>query len=196
MNFKLIPLKEIRNEITLQPDPELAFKNILEAAKKKCPSVPWKLFSGNYLNKDIAAALKWIQKTLDKRPDARGIYLGLDTLNMNNGKGYNVEIGLNSSCDPTEFSNEWAFDCDYYGDKHLIKGLHFFDKLIKPDDDNKDLAEFVIFLGYSGLVLREALLKVKIKSDFISCWGFHDGDLYLLLNKVGQKKTVLANKKV
>lgn len=196
MNFKLIPLKEIRKEITLQPDPALAFKNILAAAKKNCPRLAWGQFSDKYLKKDITAATNWIQQTLDKKPKAKGIYLGLDTLNMNKGKGSNVEIGLNTKCDPAILSDEWIFDCDHYGESHLIKGLYlFFKNFIGPDKDNKDLAEYTIFLAYSGLVLREALLQVETKRDLIACWGFHDGDIFLLMNRIGQKNTVLANKR-
>lgn len=196
MNFKLVPLKDIRSEITLQPDPEKAFKNILAAAKKKCPSVDWMQFSGKHLSKDITAAQKWIQKYINKLPTANGIYLGLDTLNMDKGKGTNVEIGLHTRCDPAKFSADWAFDCDGYGAGHLIKGIYLFEKLIQSAGKNESLVEYVIFLGYSGIVLREALLKVKVKGDFTSCWGFHDGDLFLLLNKIGQKRTVIANKRV
>jgi hypothetical protein len=144
---------------------------------------------------DISAATEWIKKCLKNVPEVRGIYLGLDTLNMEYGKGSNVEIGMNSKCDPTKISIDWAFDCDTYGDRHLIKGLYsFFANFTGPDDENKYLAEYVIFLGYSGIVLREALLKASIPSDFISCWGFHDGDLLLLMNSIGGKVTFLANK--
>ncbi len=195
MGFELIPFEEIRNEITLQTSPEQAFKSILQAATKNCPALDWDQFSVSYMNTDIIAATQWIKKTLKSMPDVKGIYLGLDTLNMEDGKGSNVEIGMNTNCDPTKISIDWAFDCDTYGDRHMIKGLYsFFANFSGPDDENKDLAKYVIFLGYSGLVLREALLKASIKSDFISCWGFHDGDLLLLMNNIGQKVTFLANK--
>lgn len=195
MDFELIPFEEIRNEITQQANPELAFKNILQAAKKNCPALDWGQFSVNYMDTDISAATQWIKKTMKNMPDVKGIYLGLDTLNMEDGKGSNVEIGMNSNCDPAKISIDWAFDCDTYGDRHLIMGLYsFFSNFAGPDDENKDLAEYVIFLGYSGLVFREALLKACIKSDFISCWGFHDGDLLLLMNNTGQKIAFLANK--
>ncbi|MDO6435694.1 hypothetical protein Q4E93_34085 [Flavitalea sp. BT771] len=195
MDFELIPFEDIRNEITLQASPELAFKNILQAAKRNYPALDWEQFSVKYMDADISAATRWIKKALGRLRDVKGIYLGLDTLNMEDGKGSNVEIGINANCDPTEISVDWAFDCDTYGDRHLIKGLYsFFANFAEPDDQNKDLAEYVIFLGYSGLVLREALLKANIESDFISCWGFHDGDLLLLMNKIGQKITFLANK--
>ena len=197
MNFKAIPFKAIRDEITRQAKPEVAFKNILLAAKKKCPALDWKQFSLEYMDTDINATARWIKKTLKTVPDAKGIYLGLDTLNMRGGKGSNVEIGMNTDCDPAVKSMDWAYRCDAYGKNHLIKGLYrFFAKFKGPEDDNKDLAEYIVFLSYSGLVIREALLKVDIKNDFISCWGFHDGDLFLLMNKVGQKTTFLANKKI
>jgi len=194
MHFELIPFEEIRNEITLQANPELAFKNILRASKKNCPTLDWDQFSANYMDIDISAASKWIIKSLKNAPEVSGIYLGLDTLNMEDGKGSNVEIGMNSSCDPTKISIDWAFDCDTYGDRHLIKGLYsFFANFTGSDDENKYLAEYIIFLAYSGLVLREALLKANNQRDFISCWGFHDGDLFLLMNSIGGKVAFLAN---
>ena len=55
MNFKAIPFKAIRDEITRQAKPELAFKNILLAAKKKCPALDWKQFSLEYMDTDINA---------------------------------------------------------------------------------------------------------------------------------------------
>lgn len=195
MDFELIPFDEIRNEIALQANPKLAFNDILQATKKNCPALDWDQFSVNYMDEDINEAVEWIKKALKKRPQAKGIYLGLDTLNMKDGRGSNVEIGMNANCDPAEISTDYAFHCDTYGDRHLIKGLYtFFANFVGPDDDSSALAEYVIFLGYSGVVLREALLKADIKSDFISCWGFHDGDLFLLMNSIAQKITFLANK--
>jgi|GEM_PF-5404207 len=195
MDFELIPFETIQSEMTRQVNPALAFKNILKAAKKNCPELDWDQFSDKYLNDDIVAATQWIIKSLKGVPKAKGIYFGLDTLNMEDGDGSNVEIGMNTSCDPGQISVDWAFECDHYGDKHLIKGLYsFFANFTGPEDDNMDLAEYVIFLSYSGLVIREALLRANIKTDFISCWGFHDGDLLLLMNSIKQKITFLADR--
>jgi hypothetical protein len=197
VDSKLIPFEAIRKAITKQANPQLAFKDILKAAKKNCPRLDWGQFSDKYMDDDVSAATKWIKKTLKGTPDTKGIYLGLDTLNMEDGDGSNVEIGMNTSCDPTEISIGWVFHCDAYGDRHLIKGLYsFFANFKGPEDDNKYLAEYVIFLGYSGLILREALVKAGIKNDFISCWGFHDGDLLLLMNSIGQKITILADREI
>lgn len=196
MSFKLIPHTAIRREINSQPDPELAFQNILAASKRKMASVDWAQFTTKHLKKDITAARKWIEQSFNGRTDIKGIYLGLDTLNMDEGEGTNVEIGLNLTCDPTEMTMEWSFDCDYYGDSHLIEGLYAFEPLIKSTGKYEDTVEYIIFLAYSGLVLREALLKVKFKSNFISCWGFHDGDMYLLLNKIGTTRSMLVTKNV
>jgi len=195
MDLELVPFKEIQNEITLQTNPKLAFRNILQAARKNCPALDWDQFPVDYMDVDISAATQWITETVTGMPKVKGIYLGLDTLNMDEGQGTNVEIGMNSSCDPAIISSDWAFACDAYGANHLIQGLYsFFANFSGSDDENKYLAEYVIFLSYSGLVLREALLKAVIEGDFISCWGFHDGDLFLLLNRIAGRVSFLSDK--
>ncbi|MHA4812569.1 hypothetical protein ACX0G9_31035 [Flavitalea flava] len=193
MDFELIPIKEILDEITHQRNAQEAFSNIIRAAPRKFPSKIWEEFRDMSFIDDISDATNWIQRTLDDFPNTKGIYLGLDTLNMNGGKGSNVEIGLNSKCDPSLLSMEWVFDCDQYGPNHLIKGLYSNSESGKWTRDEESMAEYVVFLGYGGLILRESLLEVKIKNDFISNWGFHDGDMFLLVNKVGMNRKILAN---
>ncbi len=146
MDFELVPFKEIQDEITLQTNPRLAFRNILQAARKNCPALDWDQFPVDFI-------------------------------------------------DPAIISSDCAFACDAYGANHLIQGLYsFFANFSGSDDENKYLAEYVIFLSYSGLVLREALLKAVIEGDFISCWGFHDGDLFLLLNRIAGRVSFLSDK--
>ncbi len=116
---------------------------------------------------------------------------------MDEGSGTNVEIGLSESCDPGEFSDEWAYNCKNFGESHLIKGLfdvsYTFIDQEKWEKDERKVAEYVVFLGYSGVVLREALLNATIKNDFLSIWGFHDGDMFFLLQKNGEIRTVVTN---
>ncbi len=49
-----------------------------------------------------------------------------------------------------------------------------------------DLAEYTLFLGYSGLILAEALEDVGRDGPFLAAWGFHDGDLFTLGRGDGQ----------
>lgn len=187
----MLPFEPVLKQIDHQPDPRLAFAAVLRETKKQYSQLDIDRFTDSYLNDDIAAAKKWLQARLDKYPATRGIYLGLDTLNMENGKGHNLECALCEDCNPQELNTGFAFECDHY-DRHLIKGLsHFF-----PDDDEDIhmMISYMIFLSYSGVVLREALLAVETQNDFIACWGFHDGDLLLLMNKIGNERTLLAGK--
>jgi hypothetical protein len=56
----------------------------------------------------------------------------------------------------------------------------------------RSFAEYLIFSGYSGIVFREVLLMVEIKNDFLSIWGFHDGDSFFLVAQLlGKRKIML-----
>jgi hypothetical protein len=43
-----------------------------------------------------------------------------------------------------------------------------------------DAADYVLFLGYSGVVLAEAAAHVRWPRRTLVVWGFHDGDLFVL----------------
>ncbi|BAU52301.1 hypothetical protein [Mucilaginibacter gotjawali] len=197
MDFQALPIGNILLEINNQPDPVQAFKNILNFCDIALSSKIWETFRKMDLQKDAEASTIWLQQTIDEFSNTKGIYLGLDTLNMENGSGSNVEIGLNSDCDPSILSDGWTYDCDNYGESHLIEGLWLVsDSFISEErwsDDERRFSEYTIFLGYSGLVLREALLNLKTNNDFISIWGFHDGDMFFLVNKKDGKMNLIAN---
>jgi hypothetical protein len=198
MDWEKLPVDQILLEITNQSNAVLAFENIIGFGKEAISSKIWDTFSKMDVKNDIEESTKWIKRSLNKFPDSKGIYLGLDTLNMNGGKGSNVEIGLSSTCDPEIISDDWIFKCDNYGSKHLIKGLYLvsdsFTNIELSSSGESSFAEYVVFLGYSGLVLRDALLNVETENDFISIWGFHDGDMFYLVQKINNKVSVIANK--
>jgi hypothetical protein len=191
-----MPINEVLSQINQEPDPNIAFQRIINIGKDKLPSSIWDTFRTMNIETDILSAKNWIQKNLKTLPGATGIYLGLDTLNMDNGLGSNAEIGLSSKCNPGEFTQDWAYDCDYYGESHLLKGLFLVsDAFINEEkwtSDERSFAEYLIFLGYSGVVFREALLNVETKNDFLSIWGFHDGDMFFLVNRLLGNRTVIA----
>ena len=197
MDFEKLPIDQILSEIKNQPDPQLAFGNILAFAQDALPSNIWGTFSRIDLQTDIAEATTWLQKTISQFPDSKGIYLGLDTLNMDEGNGSNIEVGLSTECAPAELTDEWTYDCENYGEPHLLKGLYLVSDSFENEelwsDDERQFAEYVIFLGYSGIVLREALFNLETADDFISIWGFHDGDMFFLVNKLGGKTSVITD---
>ncbi len=198
MNFELIPLQKTMEVLKSEPDPEAAFQKILSFGNKSLPSSIWIHYEKMNLSTDIQEAQAWIQQSLDRHPQTSGIYLGLDTLNMNEGTGTNIEIGLSISCNPNELVDDWAYVCEHYGESHLIKGLfevsHTFSNEQKWNREERSFAEYLIFLAYSGVVLREALFSIESDINFLSMWGFHDGDMFYLVQKMNEIKEVVAGK--
>ena len=192
-----LPIDKFLSIISHEPDPNIAFQKIINLSKETLPSGIWDSFFVMNINADIIPAKEWIQKALTNFPETTGIYLGLDTLNMENGLGSNSEIGLSSNCNPEELSSDWTYECDHYAENHLIKGLsdisNVFQKEEQYTSDERSFAEYLVFLGYSGIVFREALLKVKYKNDFLAIWGFHDGDMFYLANQLSGKKKIVAS---
>jgi hypothetical protein len=107
----------------------------------------------------------------------------LDTLNEEDGGGHNVEIGLTTTADPERLKMDWAWGCEHYGERHLIHGLYTVHAAIMALDLEYELnnpAEYIFFLGYSGIVLASALEELPVSWDSLYVWGFHDGDLAFL----------------
>jgi hypothetical protein len=148
---------------------------------------PWDQLPTPDIDRDVAAATDWLASELnDKLSKAPGIYLGLDTLNMGEGDGTNVEIGGSSQCDPLKEEMDWVFARNLrYGHQHLIRGLYELHSVYSlPDWEHVfDLFDFVFFLGYSGIVLAEAFDRLSTQRTLLAVWGFHDGDLHLLGRK-------------
>lgn len=190
-------INQVIDQIQNNQDPKNAFQNIIAIGRKNLPSNIWESFEVMNLEMDIANVQIWLQDNLARFPKTTGIYLGLDTLNMDYGKGSNIEIGLSDACNASEFSDDWTYECDHYGSSHLIYGLNLvsdnFTNATKWSSEERSFSEYIIFLGYSGIVLREALLNITTENDFLSIWGFHDGDMFYLVNKRGLNRYIVAN---
>ncbi len=196
MNWKDLPIDEIRSTLRMEENPKRAFLKIIDLCKQKLPSKIWDEFVNMNIERDVQETQKWLRERLEEFPNFRGIYLGLDTLNMDNGNGSNLGIGLSSHCNPKEFSDEWAYECAYYGESHLIKSLYevsnCFENNEKWTNEERNFSEYLIFLSYSGIVLREALKNLRIIKDYISIWGFHDGDMFFLIQKIGHIESIIT----
>ena len=196
MNWEELPINEIRRELRIEENPKKAFHNIINFGRQKLQSNIWNEFENMNIERDIQDIQFWLKPNLYEFPDFSGIYFGLDTLNMEGGNGTNLEIGLSNSCDPKIFNDEWAFQCEKYGESHLIKGLFevsdCFDNGEKWSNDERNFTEYIIFLSYSGVILREALNNIKIENDYISLWGFHDGDMFFLTQKINGINSIVT----
>lgn len=189
-------IKSTLDTLKNEDNPSEAFGKLIQEGKKELDSDIWDALPKVDIDKDISEAKNWLLSELSNYPGTKGLYFGLDTLNMDEGRGHNVEIGFSKSCNPAVLNDEWTYECDKYGESHLIKGLFdmwkvFYNKE-KWSAKEVNFVEYVVFLGYSGIVLKQALTQIDSLGDYLSMWGFHDGDMGYLIQSVGGNKKVLA----
>ena len=157
--------------------PDAKWRALIETWSRRFPSPVWEKLAPDF-ETDIPSAEQWLREHLRESP-ARGLYLGLDTLNMDGGAGTNVEIAGTMQCEPMAKEVEWAFECEWSGEPHLIRGLVAMKALYDASKVASE-ADYLVFLGYSGLVLGEAIVRLKPAEPILVVWGFHDGDLFRL----------------
>lgn len=179
----IVPIAKILTAIRKTTNASDGFEKLLAISSSQAKYADWeKVHFPKCFEKDVCDAAKWIEKSLARYP-ATGVYLGLDTLNQRRGWGTNVEIGMNSEADPAKINIDWVFNCERYGKKHLIRGLYELHRTYQKFDLEYPaslVADYALFLGYSGLVLAAALERARFRRDCMFVWGFHDGDLFLL----------------
>ena len=150
----------------------------------------WSAFRVIDIERDVALVREWLIREIETPgPDKMtGLYLGLDTLNMREGNGYNLEIGGSSDADRSDTSFDWVYHCRWRGNRHLLRGLYEMYTSYNPIE-NYDLSQFLempLWVGYSGLVIADALIAPDGKALLgkADCrtvvWGHHDGDLFAL----------------
>jgi hypothetical protein len=177
-----IPFEEILAVVRQPLEPAAAFELLRQIGEAHLPSPVWRTIETPDIEADIEAARAWLHNALDvSRPT--GVYLGLDTLNEDDGAGSNVEIGMTSQADPVPLAMEWAWNCEQHGGDHLIRGMYEVHKAYEDsglEDPDSLLADYLFFFGYSGIVLAAALERVPVRWNALFVWGFHDGDIAFL----------------
>lgn len=160
--------------------PQDVWREVLAYCKSVAPDARWSAFSRPSLARDITEATNWLRTQLDKLPSGGGLYLGLDTLNMADGAGKNVEIGISPTANGQSDSMEWG-DLKY-GRDFLIKGLVKMHKIYSSEEwaECSRFCGYILFLAYSGIVLANACRSVFTDSPILVVWGFHDGDVFKL----------------
>ncbi len=152
------------------------------------PSGLWAALPTPDIGRDVERAVTWLSGEL-ARADAprppRGLCLGLDTLNMSDGTGFNLALGATCRCNPLELDPDWLTSCEWDGADHLIEGLVALQATYSCDEWKTDFAfaDYHLVLGYSGLVLADALALVAVREPLLAVWGFHDGDLFFLARR-------------
>lgn len=171
------------------PAPATQWQRMLEMFRSEVPAAPWGGLPLPDIDRDVNAAAAWLAAELKAQPAAKGIYLGLDTLNMEGGRGTNIEFGGIAECDPADDDESWLEDDLDSGGDHLIRGLLEMHAVYSSPDWEPlfDFCDYSVFLGYSGIVLAAAMARTAGTRDLLVAWGFHDGDLFLLGRSLGGK---------
>jgi hypothetical protein len=181
-----LPIHEALDIVKTYSSPDTAWSSIVDLCRKSHRRLPWDTLPTPDLERDIAAATGWLTAQLEKLPKVKGVYLGLDTLNMAKGKGHNVEFGGTRECDTSVDDVEWLFDGQLqYGDSHLIRGLYELKTVYesKPWKAGSEFCDYMLFFAYSGIVLSAAFQEVATSRTLLVAWGFHDGDMLALGRK-------------
>lgn len=188
-----MPIEKLLSIIRNQLDSQKAWEQVLDLCNAEQASNLWASLPRVDLDRDIAATKAWFDSFLSRTQAPIRVYLGLDTLNMHDGKGSNIEIGWIAG-DTNQNGTEWAYGELTYGDPFLISSLASLQNIYSlPQYDNDfSLAEYILFLGYSGLVVREALISYAPNLSMLFAWGFHDGDLFLLGRTENNKLQMLC----
>jgi hypothetical protein len=189
-----IPYDEILGCVRKSIAPQKAFKELIDVGKSQLKSPLWDAIPTPDTEADVTSAATWLQESFSKYPPT-GVYLGMDTVNENDGKGKNVEIGMTDVPGPLPLELEWIYDGFDYGENHLIRGLYEIHKgydALDLQEPQSLLADYVFYLGYSGIVLAAALDKMQVRWESLFVWGFHSGDLAFLARSTPAGITRLA----
>lgn len=167
------------------PNATEGWARLLELCERHWPSQLWGRLAGVKTDADVDAAALWLSAQISSSPDPShpcALYLGLDTLNMQDGDGTNVEVAGSSKFDPDDKSMAWLDRFEWRGRSHLIRGLMTMEAVYRQNEWAAlfGTADYVLFLVYSGLVLSEAASRIRWPANSILVWGFHDGDLFTL----------------
>ncbi|MCU0697466.1 MAG: hypothetical protein MUC96_13145 [Myxococcaceae bacterium] len=191
-----MPVSEVLELIRGAPNPEAGWRGLLAICRAAEPSALWATLPAPDVAADVTSASSWLRAEL-ARPQAlncTGVYLGLDTLNMRFPWGSNVELGFSTRALAHDVELSWVFQRLTRGRNHLIRGLKRLKRVYgrREWQEHDAMADYLLFLGYSGLVLRDAVRAQAWRGNTVVAWGFHDGDLFSLARADPTGVTVLA----
>lgn len=177
-----LPISQTLQIVASHQNPIQGWSDIVSVCRANCPPMPWHTLPNPEIERDIHTATTWLSEETELLSGATGVYLGLDTLNMEDGDGRNVELGVSNACDTNRDDIDWVDDLLEPRSSHLIRGLQTLHQVYAQEHWRNafDICDYIFFLGYSGIVFSGAFAKFSPRRTMLVVWGFHDGDLFVL----------------
>lgn len=186
------PIEETLKILKNHENPEHALNDLITLCSAVLPKENWSSLPKVNVARDISELAKWLSEQIAQADDPSGIYLGIDTENRDVGDGHNLDFTSSKVCEPTSESLDWLDEDLDQGDGHLIDGLYLLQQAYtsgKWSEDSQSLCDYILFLGYSGIIVMHAFKQISIAKPTLVVWGFHDGDILRLILKNGEQVT-------
>lgn len=177
-----MPVNELLAILREEREGEAAWRQILRLLQRSSPSGLWESLPPVQIERDVGAAADWLHASLGQLRAPLGVYLGLDTLNMTADGGHNVEIGWTTPLNVDKTDTDRLDEGLVHGARHRIDGLAKLQSThARPEWAALfSTADYMLFLGYAGIVLRDAIGAAALPAPLLTAWGFHDGDIFVL----------------
>ena len=177
-----MPIDKLLELLRSDMAPLDAWSRVLALCEATQPCELWRQLPPVDVEGDAERARAWLAESLRGVRGPVGLYLGLDTLNMQDGGGTNLELGWNVACDTASDDIDWVFERLERGPTTLIRGLADLRAEYSQARWRSafGMADYILFLAYSGLVLAQALRRLERDDPMLAAWGLHDGDLFAL----------------
>lgn len=168
-------LEEMRAVVRTGGDENAAFDALRAIGQNHLPQRKWgKIRFPPLFQTDVLEAVKWINDVvLQHRPT--NVYLALDALNEQDGQGKNVATGMTRAVDPDAELRGWDPSWEGPSEHHLMWGLFELHQQYLAWDlryPANVLADYILFMGYSGLVYAAAIERSQCNFDCRFVWGF------------------------
>lgn len=131
------------------------------------------------IKKDFKDARSWVNDNLKNKPDTNGVYIGIDTANIQAPVSKCLEMGLSSRAILSE-PDEWLYDDSMYHVSDIeLKEMQALHRIYAESewDSVFDDSDLLLPFVYSGALLLDVFKVVKVKQKTIVYWGHVSGEL-------------------
>ena len=166
---------EVRAVVRQGGDEKCVFDALRAIGSKHLPRRRWdKIRVPVLFEADVLETTKWINGVVALY-QASNAYVALDTLNENDGQGKNVSTGMTRMLDSAAELHGWDPKWEGPRECHLVWGLfELHQSYLKwgLEYPARVLADYVMFMGYSGLVYAAAVERSTLRENCRFVWGF------------------------